>query len=183
MPLSQREGVAEARVEHLWTPWRMSYLLGEDKAAASAEGPANCIFCVNPAGGSNCAVDELIVRRGQHAFVILNRYPYNNGHLMVVPYVHVASLESLDLPTLTELMLLVKQSLSVLRAVYNPHAFNLGVNIGGAAGAGIVDHVHFHVVPRWSGDTNYMTVVGQTRVIPEELADTCQRLCEAWPAD
>jgi ATP adenylyltransferase len=168
-------------VEHLWTPWRMSYLQGDNKP--SGEGQAGCIFCVKPTAEADCAVDELIVRRGQHAFVILNRYPYNNGHLMVVPYLHVPSLEELEAPVLAELMLLVKQSLTVLRTVYNPHGFNLGVNIGASAGAGIVDHVHFHVVPRWAGDTNFMTVVGQTRVIPEELADTCQRLCDAWPPD
>jgi ATP adenylyltransferase len=167
-------------VDHLWTPWRRSYLQGDDKP--EGEGQAACIFCVSAKAEAGCVADELIVKRGQHGFVILNRYPYNNGHLMVVPYLHVPSLESLDAPTLAELMLLVKQSLAALRAVYNPHAFNLGVNIGGAAGAGIVDHVHFHVVPRWSGDTNFMSVVGQTRVIPEELADTCQRLGGAWPA-
>ncbi len=163
-------------MEHLWTPWRMRYLQGEGRSPG-----AGCIFCVKPAQTSGCDVDNLIVHRGQLAFVILNRYPYNNGHLMVVPYQHVPSLEALEMPTLTELMILVKQALGVLRTIYNPQAFNLGVNIGEAAGAGIAEHVHFHVVPRWAGDTNYMTVVGQTRVIPEDLTETCLRLCAAWP--
>jgi ATP adenylyltransferase len=157
----------------------MSYLQGDDKP--EGEGQAACIFCVSATAEAGCAADELIVTRGQHAFVMLNRYPYNNGHLMVVPYPHVSSLEYLDTPTLTELMLLVKQALAVLGAVYNPQAFNLGMNIGEASGAGIAEHVHFHVVPRWAGDTNYMTVVGQTRVIPEDLSETCQRLSAAWP--
>jgi ATP adenylyltransferase len=168
-------------MEHLWTPWRMKYLQGEDKPTGADSG--DCIFCAKPAQTPDCDVDNLIVRRGSHAFVILNRYPYNNGHLMVVPYLHVPSLEHLDLPTLTELMALVKQALAVLREVYAPQAFNLGVNIGEAAGAGIAEHVHFHVVPRWAGDTNYMTVVGQTRIIPEDLTETCQRLCAVWPAE
>ena len=168
-------------MEHLWTPWRMKYLQGDDRA--SGEDGSSCVFCLKPSDNRGCDIDNRIVRRGDHAFVILNRYPYNNGHLMVVPYLHVPSLELLDIETLTELMVLVKQSLAVLRAVYQPQAFNLGVNIGEASGAGIADHVHFHVVPRWAGDTNYMTVVGQTRVIPEDLHETCRRLCTAWPED
>ena len=166
-------------MEHLWTPWRMKYLQGGDKPTGA--GSTGCIFCIKPAQAPGCDDDNLIVRRGEHAFVILNRYPYNNGHLMVVPYLHAPSLEYLDAPILAELMSLVKQSLVVLRAVYNPHAFNMGMNIGEAAGAGITEHVHFHVVPRWAGDTNYMTVVGQTRVIPEDLPETCRRLSATWP--
>jgi len=166
-------------MEHLWTPWRMKYLQGDDQP--SGEGSSGCIFCHAPAENRGCDFDNLIVRRGERAFVILNRYPYNNGHLMVVPYLHTPTLEQLDTETLGELMALVKQSLAVLRAIYNPQAFNLGMNIGEAAGAGIAEHVHFHVVPRWGGDTNYMTVVGGTRVIPEDLAETCRRLCTAWP--
>jgi ATP adenylyltransferase len=168
----------EAGMDHLWTPWRMRYLQGEDRPS---DGSAGCVFCVTSSENRTCDVDNLIVRRGQRAFVILNRYPYNNGHLMVVPYLHVPSLEQLDAETLAELMALVQQSLSVLRAIYRPQAFNLGMNIGEAAGAGIAEHVHFHVVPRWAGDTNYMTVVGQTRIIPEDLPETCRRLCAAWP--
>ncbi len=168
-------------MEHLWTPWRMKYLQGSDKPAG--EGSAGCIFCVKPAQAQTCDGDNLIVRRGEHAFVILNRYPYNNGHLMVVPYLHASNLEQLDTPTLTEMMLLVKQALAVLGVVYKPQAFNLGMNIGEASGAGIAEHIHLHVVPRWAGDTNYMTVVGQTRVIPEDLSETCKRLSAAWPRE
>jgi len=166
-------------MEHLWTPWRMRYLQGEDRP--SGEGQSDCPFCVKPSENRGCDVDNLIVRRAEHSFIMLNRYPYNNGHLMVVPYLHTPSLENLAVEALTEIMLLVNRSLGVLRTIYNPHGFNLGINIGEASGAGIADHVHLHVVPRWAGDTNYMTVVGQTRVIPEDLAETCRRLCAAWP--
>jgi ATP adenylyltransferase len=138
-----------------------------------------CIFCDKPAEQQDEA--NLIVRRGEQAFVILNLYPYNNGHLMVVPYAHVASLEQLEAPTLTELMRLTQQSLAVLRAIYQPQAFNIGINIGTAAGAGIAEHVHMHIVPRWPGDTNYMTTVSGVRVIPEDLRETYRLLHQAWP--
>ena len=137
-----------------------------------------CIFCDKPTEGRDA--ENLIVIRGERAFVILNRYPYNNGHLMVVPYAHVPSVEQLDTHTLTEMMLLVNQGLGALRTVYNPQAFNLGVNIGEAAGAGIAQHVHMHVVPRWAGDTNYMSTVAGTRVIPEELSETYRQVQRAW---
>jgi len=174
-------------MEHLWAPWRMTYLRIDDKPSGKETFPATgmlgstgCIFCDLPTQQRDS--ENLIVHRGQHAFVILNRYPYNNGHLMVVPFVHSSSLEHLDTHTLTEIMLLTNQGLAALRKVYNPHAFNLGVNIGAAAGAGIAEHVHLHVVPRWNGDTNYMTAVGATRVIPEELPETGRLVREAWPA-
>jgi ATP adenylyltransferase len=162
-------------MDHLWSPWRMTYL----RRSQEQTGGAGCIFCDKPAQDRDA--ENLIVHRGEKAFVILNLYPYNNGHLMIVPYAHAASLEQLDTPTLTEIMLLTNQSLAALRAVYNPHAFNLGVNIGAAAGAGIAEHVHQHVVPRWAGDSNYMSTVAETRVIPEDLQETYQRVREAWP--
>lgn len=155
----------------------MKYLRGEAKTARSE--PTGCIFCDKPRATDDDA--NLIVKRGEAAFVILNLYPYNNGHLMIVPYRHVGSLEQLSAATLTEMMLLVNQALAALRSVYQPHAFNLGANLGAAAGAGIADHVHFHLVPRWAGDTNFMTTVSAARVIPEELSDTCRRLRAAWP--
>jgi len=142
-------------------------------------GDTGCIFCEKPTQDRDA--ENLIVHRGEKAFVILNLYPYNNGHLMIVPYAHAPSLEQLDTPTLTEIMLLTNQGLAALRAVYNPHAFNLGVNIGAAAGAGIAEHVHQHVVPRWAGDSNYMSTVAGTRVIPEDLQETYRRVREAWP--
>lgn len=183
-------------MEHLWSPWRMKYLRGEAAPPAPPSGfgatnplkplPTNtspqhhpCIFCDKPAEDRDEA--NLIVHRGHTAFVILNLYPYNNGHLMVVPYAHTPSLEQLDAATLTEIMTLTNAGMAALRAVYNPQAFNLGANIGTAAGAGIADHVHLHVVPRWAGDTNFMTAVSGARVIPEDLRETYWLVRKAWP--
>jgi len=145
----------------------MAYLRGEcDKFNG-------CVFCHKPC----CAdEDEYILQRGEFCYVTLNRYPYSNGHLMVIPYAHVPSLEDLEAPTLTEIMLSVNTSLAALREVYAPHGFNLGVNLGRAAGAGIAEHVHMHVVPRWSADNNFMPIVAQTRVIPEMLDQAYARL-------
>lgn len=168
-------------MEHLWSPWRMQYLQADDKGGLSVVGDPNCVFCQAYAYPPERDAEPLIVRRGEYAFIILNLYPYNNGHFMVVPYAHVPSLEELNAPALTEMMLLVTQGLAALRALYNPQAFNLGMNIGTAAGAGIAGHVHMHVVPRWAGDTNFMTVTAGTRVIPEDLRETWRRMREAWP--
>lgn len=151
----------------LWTPWRMPYLRGEEPL------PEGCLFCIKPRSSD---AEAHIVYRGQRCYVMLNRFPYNNGHLMIAPYAHVASLEDLDGETASELMTLTQRSLKALREAYNPHGFNIGMNLGGVAGAGVVDHVHMHVVPRWGGDTNYMTVVGETRIIPEWLDQTYERL-------
>ena len=139
---------------------------------------AGCVFCsaVTQADSS----DNLVVARGQRAFVILNRFPYTSGHLMAVPYQHRPSLELLDLETRSELMELTSQALEVLRSVYRPQGFNIGVNIGEAAGAGITEHVHMHVVPRWGGDTNFMSTLSETRVLPESLEDTYQKVRGAW---
>jgi ATP adenylyltransferase len=156
----------------------MAYLRNE--AAATPPGAVGCVFCDLPAAGDDAA--SLIVRRGTHAFVILNKYPYNNGHLLVVPFAHVPSLEQLDEPTLAELMRLTNQSLAALRRMYNPQGFNLGANIGAAAGAGIAEHVHLHIVPRWAGDTNFMTSVNNVRVIPEDLQETYRLAKDHWPA-
>jgi ATP adenylyltransferase len=156
----------------------MAYLRNEE--AASTPGATGCIFCDLPAAGDDAA--SLIVHRGERAYVILNRYPYNNGHMLIVPFAHVPSLEQLDEPTLTELMRLTNQALAALRAMYNPQAFNIGANIGAAAGAGIADHVHLHVVPRWAGDTNFMTSVNGVRVIPEDLQETYRLAKAHWPA-
>ena len=154
-------------MDRLWTPWRMPYLRGEE------EVPEGCIFCAKPQEDD---AEVHILHRGQLCYVILNRFPYSNGHLMVVPYVHVHSLEDLDAETLAELMALTQLSLRVLRVAYEPQGFNVGLNIGAAGGAGVAEHVHLHVVPRWGGDTNYMTVVSQTRLIPEWLDQTYDRL-------
>lgn len=153
-------------MKHLWSPWRLEYL-----AAPKAEG---CIFCAALHG-----VDDrksLVLLRGDRAFLILNLFPYNNGHFMVVPHAHVPSLEDLDEPTLSEMMLLLNRGLGALRTSMTPDGFNIGANLGRAAGAGIQDHVHIHAVPRWLGDTNFMPVVGDLRVIPETWLQTYDRL-------
>ena len=160
-------------MEHLWSPWRMSYL---QSPSASTSG---CIFCDKPAEGRDA--ENLLVWRGASAYVILNLYPYNNGHFMVVPYEHVDSPEHLAPAVLTELFVLLNQGLAALRTMYQPQAFNIGMNIGAAAGAGIAQHVHLHAVPRWAGDTNFMTVAAGTRVIPEDLRLTWERMRAAWP--
>ena len=137
-----------------------------------------CIFC--DALQSVDGVENLIAHRGKHAFVILNRYPYTSGHLMVVPNAHQPSVEFLDAYTGAEIMDLLNQSIKVLRAVYTPQGFNVGTNIGDVAGAGIASHVHFHIVPRWAGDTNFMTTTSMVRVLPEELCQTYERIVKAW---
>jgi ATP adenylyltransferase len=162
-------------MDHLWTPWRMAYLLGEGNAKQGG-----CIFCDKLKGDD---AEGLILHRGQHSFVMLNLYPYNNGHLLIAPYAHESSIEPLDAATLGEMMALSQHSLRVLRLAYKPQAFNLGFNIGAAAGAGVADHVHLHIVPRWSGDTNFMATVSETRVIPEWLQQTYDRLKELWPEE
>ena len=153
-------------MEHLWSPWRLAYITG----GTASEG---CVFC---SVLSDREAAPLIVHRGAHCFVILNLFPYNNGHLMVIPNRHIASLRSAKPEELSELMALTRAAEIALTEAYAPHGINMGINIGKPAGAGILDHVHMHVVPRWNGDTNFMTVVGQTRVLPEELPDTASRL-------
>jgi ATP adenylyltransferase len=145
----------------------MAYLQGEESV------PEGCLFCAAPQMGN---AEVHVVHRGDLCYAILNRFPYNNGHLMIVPYVHVATLEALDVETLAELMALTQLSLQVLREAYNPQGFNVGMNIGEVAGAGMADHIHLHIVPRWGGDNNYMSTVGGTRVIPEWLDQTYERL-------
>jgi ATP adenylyltransferase len=138
----------------------------------------NCIFCMalrQPDG-----LENLVVYRAKRSFVILNRFPYNTGHLMVVPNDHQPSIEELDPETRFEIVELANQSLTVLRKIYHPQGFNMGLNIGTAAGAGIAEHVHFHVLPRWSGDTNFMPILAETRIIPEDLAATFQKVRQAW---
>ena len=151
----------------LWTPWRYTYI----KSADSAPG---CIFCDKPK--ENDDERNLIVHRGQSCYVILNAFPYTNGHLMVVPFAHEDQLQKLDRETATEMMMLTQKSESGLRELYRPEGINLGMNIGRAAGAGVAGHVHMHVLPRWTADANFMTVVGETRVLPEDLATTYKRM-------
>ena len=153
-------------MDRLWAPWRLSYV-----TAAPAHA-SECIFCDALAGR---AVDLLLLR-GRDSFILLNLYPYNNGHLMVVPNRHLSALQSLTAPELAELMQLTRLSEIALNEAYQPHGINVGINLGKAAGAGIENHLHIHLVPRWSGDTNFMTAVGETRVLPEDLQQTAARL-------
>jgi ATP adenylyltransferase len=153
-------------MDHLWSPWRLAYITG-----GSSSG--GCVFCD---ALSDAGADRLIVHRGTTCFVILNLYPYNNGHLMVIPNRHIASLAAATPEERGELIDLTMRAEIALTEAYQPHGLNMGINLGKPAGAGILDHVHMHVVPRWNGDTNFMTVVGQTRVLPEELADTAAKL-------
>lgn len=135
--------------------------------------PTECLFCSKP---QQLDAEAHIVHRGDLGYVILNRFPYNNGHLMIAPYAHEASLEALETEVATELMALTRLSLRVLREAYDPEGFNVGANIGAAAGAGVADHFHLHIVPRWAGDTNYMTTIGKTRIIPEWMNQMYARL-------
>jgi ATP adenylyltransferase len=158
-------------MEHIWSPWRYRYV------STAAAGDA-CIFCSKPAADQDEA--NHIVYRGERNFVILNLYPYTNGHLMVAPYEHVASIEEVAEETAVEMMLLVRRAARHLRAIYQPRGLNLGMNIGECAGAGIAGHIHMHVLPRWPGDANFMSVVGETRVMPEDLSETYHKLKAAF---
>lgn len=151
-------------MERLYSPWRLKYVTGGEKGGG-------CVFC--DALDRN---DPLIVFRGTHTFVILNLFPYNNGHLMVVPNRHIGRLALATDDELSELMGLTRTAEQVLTEAYAPHGMNMGLNLGKPAGAGVLDHLHMHVVPRWDGDTNFMSVVGETRVLPEEIATTAERI-------
>ena len=153
-------------MERIWAPWRIQYI--------QMEKPEGCILCEKP--GQNNDVQNYILHRGDKNFIILNSYPYNPGHLMVAPYRHVASLEKLTDEERQEHFEIVSRSVRVLRQVFNPGGFNIGINLGKAAGAGIEDHFHTHIVPRWQGDTNFMPVLSDVKVLPEALADTYQKL-------
>ena len=162
----------------LWMPHRMAYIKGENKPAGTSEGDG-CPFCRIPALSDE---DGLIVARGQLVYSVLNLYPYNAGHLMVLPYRHVADYTDLDEAETAELAALTKRSMTALRTASGAQGFNIGMNMGSVAGAGIAAHLHQHVVPRWGGDTNFMPVVGHTRVLPQLLRDTRKLIAEAWPA-
>ena len=161
------------QLQRLWTPWRMGYIRGDGEL----EG---CPFCVLPARGPEHDPDTLILHRGPVAFVILNAYPYNPGHLMVVPYRHVSDFQELSTDEIHEMAGLCQRGVRALKSSSGPQGFNIGINVGAAAGAGIADHIHQHVVPRWGGDTNFMPVIGQTRVLPELLEETFDRLQPAF---
>jgi ATP adenylyltransferase len=161
-------------MERLWSPWRLAYV------TSTTSKPDACIFCDVTAPGSGAPGDpdrdRLVLVHGRDCYVILNLYPYNNGHLMVVPRRHIGSLASADTDELSELMAFVRDAEVALTEAYQPEGINVGINLGRPAGAGIVDHVHVHLVPRWTGDTNFMSVVGNTRVLPEDMKETASRL-------
>jgi ATP adenylyltransferase len=153
-------------LERLYTPWRLAYVTGTAKSA-------ECVFC---SAQTTPDAEPLVVFRGSTCFVILNLFPYNNGHLMVVPNRHIASLVDATPDELCELMAVTRRAEIALREAFAPQGMNMGLNLGKAAGAGILEHLHLHVIPRWNGDTNFMTVVGETRVLPQELPVTADRL-------
>jgi ATP adenylyltransferase len=157
-------------MERLWAPWRLQYV--------AKEREPGCIFCTKPLVGDDRAVH--IVHRGTSAYVILNAFPYNNGHIMVVPFAHVADLEELPPDTAHEMMDLAQLATKALKSQFSPDGINLGFNLGAAAGAGIAQHLHMHLVPRWEGDTNFMPVIGDVRVIPESLEQTYDKLSMAF---
>ncbi len=157
-------------MDYLWTPWRYRYI-------ADAAKDTGCIFCAALAANDDAKTQ--IVLRGAKSFVILNRYPYTTGHVMIVPYTHVADLAAADPEMLAEMMRIAQRVQTVLHNTYHPEGFNLGMNLGRAAGAGVTGHLHLHLLPRWSGDSNFMTVVGETRMEPEDLATTYEKLRKA----
>ena len=158
-------------MQHLFAPWRFAYVSHADEAGA-------CVFCAAAGGGA----DTLTLTTQGRAFALLNRYPYTSGHAMVAPVAHVRTFADLDAATLADVMALAQRVVRALEATYHPHGFNLGFNLGEVAGAGIVDHLHLHIVPRWRGDTSFMTVNADVRVLPEDLSETWAKLHGALEA-
>ena len=159
-------------MDYLWTPWRYRYI-------AQAGKNERCVFCDAAAGDD---AEYFVVFRGKKNYIILNRFPYTTGHVMVVPYAHLAELREVDGETLNEMMALAQRVQAALETTYHPEGYNLGMNLGRCAGAGVLGHIHLHVLPRWSGDANFMTTVSETRVEPEELATTYEKLRGALQA-
>lgn len=158
-------------MKRMWSPWRMKYI---EQPASNQE----CFLC--DAASHPEEPQNLVVYHGEQVFVIVNRYPYSSGHIMVVPFIHISTLSELEMKVQNELMALLVQAQMVLQEVYSPEGYNIGANLGSAAGAGLPGHLHFHIVPRWVGDTNFMSSLGNTRVLPEGVEDTYMRLKAAW---
>jgi ATP adenylyltransferase len=158
-------------MDFIFTPWRYAYV-------TSVESAVDCVFCSIPQGQND--EQGFIVHRGKYCFVILNAFPYTSGHIMVVPYEHVDQLQKLSAPAAQEMMALTQKLEGVLRELYHPDGLNLGMNLGKAAGAGVAGHIHMHVLPRWVADANFMSVIGETRVLPEDLATTYRRIREKF---
>lgn len=185
-------------MDYLWTPWRYAYVTGADRATRQAipeelaayAGDSGCVFCNMVAAADHATAQgmprekaeraALIVERAEHNYICLNRYPYTSGHIMVVPYEHQSSLAALNAPAAREMMELARQAERALGRVYSPDGFNFGLNLGKAAGAGVAGHLHLHALPRWLGDTNFMTATGETRVLPEDLGITWERVRDAF---
>lgn len=161
-------------MKNLHAPWRIDYVL-------SSKIPSGSGSLFTHIAQSHDDIENLVVHRDRHCFVLLNRYPYNGGHLMVVPYKETANLDAFDDVELSDLMLMIRRSIRVLRAVMQPEGFNIGLNLGRMAGAGIEEHIHYHIVPRWNGDTNFMPVIAHTGVVPEALLETARKIREAFP--
>ncbi len=168
---SYDDAVADQRI---WAPWRLKYVKGGNDAGGE------CIFCAKPGQGEEHDEENLILQRGERCFVILNKFPYTNGHLMVAPYEHIATLPELDPETIAEMMALAQKGITALETVYSPQGYNVGFNQGRVAGAGVEHHIHMHVVPRWGGDTNFMPVLADTRVMPQSLEESYEALAEAF---
>jgi len=160
-------------LDRLWSPWRSEYISSGDPESGK------CVFC-EIQELSDQDESSLVIHRASHCFIVLNRYPYTSGHLLIVPKEHVGEFDSAGKEITDEMMDLTKRSQAALRDIYQPDGFNVGMNLGKAAGAGIADHIHIHILPRWAGDTNFMTTVGETRVLPEDLATTYKKLREKF---
>jgi len=158
-------------MDRLWSPWRSQYV-------ANSEAPKGCIFCAKPSAGDDAA--NLIVCRAEFNYVLLNLFPYTSGHLMIAPYLHVASLAALPAEHASEMMSLAQRAEQAMLRAYKPDGINLGMNLGHSAGAGVAGHIHMHMLPRWVGDANFMTTVAETRVLPEDLTESWRKLKEAF---
>jgi ATP adenylyltransferase len=157
-------------MDYLWTPWRFAYV-------SKADSPGGCVFCEQPGMSDR---ERFVVYRGQYCYVVLNIFPYTSGHLMIIPYEHLDELRKMTPESAAEMMTLAQKAENVLRQAYHPDGINLGMNIGKAAGAGVAGHIHMHILPRWLADSNFMTVVAETRVLPETLEKTWERLHAAF---
>jgi ATP adenylyltransferase len=159
-------------MDYLWSPWRYQYVTG-------SRSRSSCIFCELATSPENDR-ENLVVHRGERNLIVLNRFPYSTGHVMIAPYEHVDSLEAASPETAQEMMLLTREAQRRLREIYRPSGYNIGMNLGESAGAGIAGHIHMHLLPRWSGDTSFITTVAETRVLPEDLSVTWTKLCQAF---
>jgi ATP adenylyltransferase len=167
----RRRGRSGEMPKPLWAPWRLEYI-------GTADEQSGCIFCDAAAGGDE---DRLVVHRGERAFVVLNKFPYASGHLMIAPFRHLGDFGELDDDEVLEVHRLAQYGIAALAETFSPQGYNLGWNLGRIAGAGVVDHVHLHVVPRWAGDTNFMPVLADVKVLPEHLSETRRKLADRWP--